>query len=431
MRSKIHNKIIILSLLLFTFTFINSYSQAEGDRILAIVGNDIILESDFQYQVQLYAQQNQLTQINPLLAQQIFQQMLTDKIVLAKAIQDSIEVTDDEVNRELDFRITSLIEQFGSIQRIEELYGMSLGKIKITLREELAKKLMTDKLKRKKFAGGIKVSDKEVREFFRTYQDSLPPASEEFELSHIFLIRKITDTEKKYAEDKANLILDSIKNGVDFSELAKRNSDDTQSAIEGGDLGFATKGSFVKPFEDALLSLKEGEVSEIVETEFGYHIIKLTEKIGDKLRSSHILIAYPRFESSDLETISFLNDLKTKIDNNEITFEDAAKQYSQDTISNKDGGYIGFVPVERLDSAVLEEIDVLDIGGITKPVRIGTDLNYGYEILKVISNNPEHKLTFENDYDVIKSFTLFYKENEEMEKWINELRETIYVDVKF
>ncbi len=110
MRSKIHNKIIILSLLLFTFTFINSYSQAEGDRILAIVGNDIILESDFQYQVQLYAQQNQLTQINPLLAQQIFQQMLTDKIVLAKAIQDSIEVTDDEVNRELDFRITSLIE---------------------------------------------------------------------------------------------------------------------------------------------------------------------------------------------------------------------------------------------------------------------------------------------------------------------------------
>ena len=417
--------------MLFTFSFINSYSQVEGDRILAIVGNDIILESDFQYQVQLYAQQNQLTQISPLLAQQIFQQMLTDKIVLAKAIQDSIEVTDEEVNRELEFRINSLIEQFGSVQRIEELYGTSLGKLKITLREELAKKLMTDKLKRKKFAGRIKVSDKEVREFFRTYQDSLPPASEEFELSHIFLIRKITDAEKKYANDKAELILDSIKNGVDFSELAKRNSDDTQSAINGGDLGFSTKGSFVKPFEDALFLLKEGEVSDIVETEFGYHIIKLYEKIGDKLRSSHILIAFPRFESSDLETISFLNDLTIKIENNEITFEDAAKQYSQDTITNNDGGYIGFVSVERLDSAALEEIEVLDIDGITKPIRMGTELDYGYEILKLLSNNPEHKLTLDNDYDIIKSYTLFYKENEEMDKWINELRETIFVDVKF
>ena len=417
--------------MLFTFSFINSHSQVEGDRILAIVGNDIILESDFQYQVQLYAQQNQLTQISPLLAQQIFQQMLTDKIILAKAIQDSIEITDEEVNRELEFRINSLIEQFGSVQRIEELYGTSLGKLKITLREELAKKLMTDKLKRKKFAGRIKVSDKEVREFFKTYQDSLPPASEEFELSHIFLIRKITDAEKKYANDKAKLILDSIKNGVDFSELAERNSDDTQSAINGGDLGFSTKGSFVKPFEDALFSLKEGEVSDIVETEFGYHIIKLYEKIGDKLRSSHILIAFPRFESSDLETISFLNDLTTKIENNEITFEDAAKQYSQDTITNNDGGYIGFVSVERLDSAVLEEIEVLDIDGITKPIRMGTELDYGYEILKLLSNNPEHKLTLDNDYDIIKSYTLFYKENEEMDKWINELRETIFVDVKF
>jgi peptidyl-prolyl cis-trans isomerase SurA len=430
LNNKVYKKITILTFLIFTILLGNIYPQVEGDRILAIVGNDIILESDFQYQLQLYAQQNQLTQIPPGLAQQIFQQLLTDKIVFAKAVQDSIEVTEDEINRELDFRINSLIDQFGTVQRVEELYGMSIGKIKITLRDELTKKLMTDKLKRKKFAGGIRISDKEVKEFFKTYQDSLPPASETLELAHIFMVRKISDAEKKYALDKAKLILDSIRSGIGFSELAKRNSDDEQSAVAGGDLGFATKGSFVKPFEETLFSMKIGEVSDIVETEFGYHIIKLTEKIGEKLRASHILIGFPRFESSDRETVSFLKDLKAKIVNNETTFDNAAKQYSQDTLTNNEGGYIGFIPVERLDSNVIDEIDELDIGDITDPVRIGTDVSYGYEIFKLISKDPEHKLTLDKDYEVIKSYALYFKENMEMEKWINELRETIYVDVK-
>jgi len=428
---KVFKKIIVLIILAYVTLFGNSFAQQfEGDRILAIVGNDIILESDFQYQVQLYAQQNQLTQISPLLAKQIFQQLLTDKIILAKAIQDSIEVTEEEINRELDYRINSLIEQFGTVQMIEEIYGMSLGKIKITLREDLAKKLMSDKLKRRKFAGGIKVSDKEVREFFETYQDSLPPASDEYELAHIFLIRKITDAEKKYAKDKALEILDSIKNGYDFSELAKRNSDDEQSAVNGGDLGYARKGSFVKPFEEALFSLEVGGVSDIVETEFGYHIIKLNEKIGSKLKCQHILVGFPRFESSDLETVSFLKDLKSKIDNNEITFEEAAKQYSQDSLTINEGGYIGIFPIDRLDSTVIEEIEVLDINEISNPVRLGSDLNYGYEILKVLDIKPAHELTLEGDYDRIKQYALIFKENEEMEKWINELRKTIFVDVK-
>jgi peptidyl-prolyl cis-trans isomerase SurA len=419
---------LILVIILFTT---KCYSQKEGDRILAVVGYDIILESDLQYQIQLYARQNQLTQINPMIAQQIFQQLLTEKIIYAKAEQDSITIKEDEVGKELEYRIKNMVEQVGSEKKVEEIYGMSIGKIKILLKEDLVKKMKADKLKRKKFQGSIKVSDKEVTEFYSKYRDSLPPAKEEYELAHIYMQKKVTDAEKLLAKEKAQKILDSLKQGADFSELAKRNSDDTQSAINGGDLGFSKKGVFVKEFEEALYSLNVGGTSDLVETEYGYHIIKVNEKKGDLVKSQHILVAYPKLESSDLETISFLKDMKSKIENKSMTFEDAAKQYSQDVSSNLKGGYLGFVQVDRLDSLTIDAIKDLDTGKISNPIKTSEERNYGFEVIKVIKKIPSHKLTIENDYDKIKKLAIMFKENTEMEKWIEEIKKTVYVDVKY
>ncbi len=148
----------------------------------------------------MYAKQNQLNEISPYIAQQLFQSILTNKILLAKADQDSIEVTEDEITREYENRIKSLIDQVGSQQRLEELYGMPMNRIKSTLKEELKKNLKVEKLKRKKFAGGVNVSEREVNEFYTTYKDSLPEVSEEFEIAHIFMERKISDAEKSEAK---------------------------------------------------------------------------------------------------------------------------------------------------------------------------------------------------------------------------------------
>lgn len=408
-----------------------SFAQKEGDRILAIVGNDIILESDLQYQLQLYARQNQLTQITPAIAQQIFQQMLIDKIIYAKAEQDSIIVKDDEINKELEYRIKNLIDQVGSEQRIQEIYGMSIGKIKMTLKEDLIKKLKSDKLKRKKFQGGIHISDAEVKKFYETYRDSIPPSSEEFELSHIFITQQVTSQEKLVAKNKILQILDSIKNGVDFSEMARLYSEDPGSAKNGGDLGWNKKGNFVKEFEEVAFSLQPGQVSEPVETVFGYHLIKVNEKKGNEIKLQHILITFPRLPESDLQTISLLKDVKKQIEANQVTFEEAAKKYSQDPETNQKGGYIGFVPLERLDSNVVETLKKTPIGSITDPLRVGSEKDYGYEILKLISISPPHKLTLESDYERIKKMALLFKENEEMNKWIEELKKFVYVDVKF
>jgi len=422
---------IILSLSLLLLLCLKASAQQEGDRILAIIGNDVILESDLQYQMQLYARQNQLQSISPAIVQQIFQQMVTEKIILAKAEQDSIEVKDDEINRELEYRIKSLVEQVGSEQRVQEIYGMPLVKIKMTLKDDLIKKMKSDKLRRKKFSSPTKVTDKEVRDFFREYGDSLPPASKEYEMYSIFINRKLTEAEKQLAKEKALTILDSIKNGADFSGLAKRNSDDAGSAVNGGDLGFAKKGVFVKEFEETLFGLNIGEVSDVVETEFGYHIIKLNEKKGDQYRGQHILVSFKKLESSDFETIAFLNTLRDSINNSLLSFEDAAKKYSQEQQTAARGGYMGFVPEEKLDSNYIESLSKLEFNEISKPIKSGDDKDYGYEIVKVKSITEPHSLTLENDFDRIKRYAIILKENKLYEDWVEELKKSIYVDVKF
>lgn len=423
-------KILVLSL--FFLTALNFlYAQKEGDRIIAIVGNEIILESDLQYQMQMYARQNNVTSINPAIAQSIFQQMITDKIILAKAEQDSIVVKDEEVNKELDYRLHSLIQQVGSEQRIQEVYGMPLVKIRLTLKEDLVKKMMGDKLKRKKFSNPVKVTDKEVREFYANYKDSLPQANEEFELSHIFITRKLTEGEKEISKAMALQILDSIKAGIDFSELSKRNSDDKGSAINGGDLGFAKKGVFVKEFEEALNKLNIDEVSGIVETEFGYHIIKLKEKKGDQLRAQHILVSFKKLESSDFETIALLNGIRDSINMGKLTFEQAVAKYSQDNETKSKDGYLGFISIDKLDSNYIGELKTLQIGEISKPVRSGDDMNYAYELIKVKSKVAPHKVTLETDYDRIKKYANSMKDSKAYEDWIEELKKSIYVDIKF
>lgn len=406
------------------------FSQVEGDRVIAVVGNDIITESDFQYQVQLYARQNQLREINPYIAQQIFQSMLTNKIILAKAEQDSIIVTEDEVLKELDQRLKGMIAQVGSEEKLVEVYGMSLPKIKLLLKEELQKSMKVDKLKRKKFQGGVKVSDKEVTSFYNTYKDSLPDQSDEYELAHIILSRKVSEAEKKVAKNLALEILDSIKQGKDFSEMAKKYSGDSMSAIQGGDLGYAKKGTFVKEFEETLYNLKPGEVSDVVETQFGYHIIKLNEKQGDKIRSQHILIKFPKLESSDFETIAFLKDLKSKISSGQITFDSAAKEYSEDITSKLKGGYLGLIPAEQLDSNTILVLNSLSPGQLSDPVRVGNNEQYGYEIFKMIKMIPSHKLSIDTDFNKIKSYATTFKESQEMEAWILQMKETVYVDIR-
>lgn len=420
---------IIAGILLVLAPFI--YSQQEGDRIIAIIGNEIILSSDLNYQLMLYARQNNISQVNDRIIQEVFRNMVTEKLILAKADQDSVYVSDEDVQKQLDYRIKSLIQQFGSEKNLEDAYGITVAKIKTILKDDIRKKMKVEKMKQKKFGFGIKVTRKEIQDFYKQYKDSIPDVPETYELYEIMRVPTLSEEAKSMARDKAEQLLDSLKNGADFSELARKYSDDSASAVNGGDLGRVKKGVFVKPFEDAAFLLKPGEISDVVETEYGYHIIKVNEKIGDMIELQHILVRFPHLESADFDAINFLKELKTKVQNGEATFQQLAYKYSQDQESAKDSGYIGILNLNSLaDSSEANKIKDLSEGQISDPIRLGDNRDYSYNIFYVKKRVPEHKPTLETDYKLIENYAQSYKENKELADWIDELKKSIYVEIK-
>ncbi|HCV43396.1 MAG TPA: parvulin peptidyl-prolyl isomerase, partial [Bacteroidetes bacterium] len=288
---------------------LSAYGQTL-DRVVAVVDNEIILESEMNAQVQFYVFNNKIDPNTPGIKEQVLQSMINEKLILAKAIEDSVSVTDDEVQQQLDAVIQQRIQQFGSEAKLEEVYGMPISRIKREFREEMRKNLLTQRLQQQRF-GSASISRRQVEEFFQTFKDSLGKVPEEVELAHIYIKPGFDKTAHEVALTKARTILDSLKAGADFGEMAKRYSDDPGSAPQGGDLGFVRRGQFVKEFETAVFSLGEKQLSSLIETEFGIHIIQLLERRGDAVHPRHILVRVPRTESSDQAAITLLDSVRS------------------------------------------------------------------------------------------------------------------------
>jgi peptidyl-prolyl cis-trans isomerase SurA len=424
---KISIKAVLIILLALSSA---AFSQKEGDRIIAIVGNEAILESDLNFQIISYMKQNNLADYNQEIIETVFQQMITEKLILAKAEQDSIFVSTDELQKQVDNRLKQLVDQFGSEKNLEQAYGITISKVKNILKEQIEQNIKVEKVKQEKFGSGVNVSRSEVIKFYNTYKDSLPPVPESFDLRQIVRVPKITEEARQQAKVKAMALLDSIKAGKDFSEMARLYSEDPGSAAQGGMLGKSKRGSFVKEFEDAAFLLNPGEVSDIVESEFGYHIIKLIEKSGDFITAQHILIKFPRVETADFEEINFLKGIKLKILNNETTFKLSAVKYSQESKSAADSGFIGKIGINELDSMEIIALKNLDKGDISDPVKVGDDRYYAYYLYLVEDRIAEHKADIKEDYKLIENFTLNFKQKKLLNDWIDELKKTIYVDIK-
>jgi peptidyl-prolyl cis-trans isomerase SurA len=406
------------------------YPQKVLDKIIAVVDNEVILQSELDFQVNQFAYTRKIDPQTPGLRSQILNSMIEEKLAYAQANYDSVVVSDEEVNSRIDYQLEYLKQQYGSKEKVEQLYGMSIEKIRRELNDDVRKSLMIQRLQEKNF-GMVDISRREVEEFFKDYKDSIGVIPEKVTISHIYRNPRKSETLKARFREKTQAILDSIKSGVDFAELAKRHSEDPGSAVQGGDLGYVKKGVFYPEFESAAFSLNEGQLSGIVETPVGFHIIQLLEKRGESIHTRHILIKIKNDDQADYAVIDFLTDIRDSVLKNVNTFKYYAKKYSEDNETSAFGGELGTFYLNQLDKNLLDIVTKLKQGEISFPRRIeyGGD-NYGYHIVFLQERTPQHAADMEKDYAEIKRLAEEYKKQKLYSRWIEKLKEKIYWEVR-
>jgi peptidyl-prolyl cis-trans isomerase SurA len=414
----------------FILIAVSVFAQQPVDKIIAVVDNEIILKSELDFRAAYEAAQKKINPSDPTLIKSILDQMIEEKLLYAQAELDSVTVTDEQVNNQLESQIGYFIQQYGSKEKLEQVYNMPVEKIKRTLRDDTRKNIMAQMVQQKKF-GEIQVTRKEVEEFFINYKDSLGIVPEKFQIAHIFQNPKTGERVRNKALELAKTLLDSIKKGGDFAELAKKFSDDPGSASLGGDLGFAQRGVFFPEYEAAAYSLGANQLSGIVESPVGFHIIQMIERRGESIHTRHILIKMKSDSEADLKAIEFLNDLRDSIVSGKNTFDYYAKKYNDDKERAKFAGELGVFEKNQLDKSLLDQIYKLKEGELTYPKRIDLDRNtYGFHIVKLLKRIPEHPANLDQDFDEVKRLAEFYKKQKLYDVWMDQLKEKIYWEVR-
>jgi peptidyl-prolyl cis-trans isomerase SurA len=401
------------------------------DRVVAVVGREAIFLSDLAAQVEFSAMSNRVDLATPGLREQVLDAMINEKLIVAQALNDTnVRVTEDDITAQLDELIAQRIKhpQIGSQQRLEEMYGMSVSRMKREFRDEMRKQLLSQRLQQMKFSS-VTVSRREIEEFYNTFKDSLPVVGEELELNHIFRYPRAGVSAREALMNKARSILDSIKAGGDFADFARRYSDDAATASSGGDLGSWKRGEFVPEFEEVVFALQEGQLSDVVETSRGLHIVEVKERRGDRITARHILFKTGLDPESGAEAVDFLETLRDSALAG-TPFIDLAKRHSDDKESGAMGGYLGRLPVDQFDQSIITAVDTLPAGSITKPVPVMTGSVKGFQIIWVKGRFPRHEMNLLDDYKRLEDLAGGYKRNTEYQKWLAELRGQIYWEVR-
>jgi len=414
---------------LFVFLLSNSFLSAQTllDRIVAVVDREIITESELNERLQFVAIQNRIDPAMPGLKKQVLDAMVEEKLMLAQAKIDSVEVKDEEVTRTLDMQIQNLIRQVGSEKQLEQLYGKSIARIKREYRDEIRNQLLMQRVRQQQ-EDKINVTRREVEEFFAVYKDSLPPVPEEFTISHILMFPKPDSTVEQKTRQEMQVILDSIRAGGDFADFARRYSTDG-TASGGGDLGWAKRGDYVREFEEAVFSLKEGQISNVIKTQFGYHIVQLLGRRGESVHARHILLKVDKSAVSDSTTIAQLLELKRRAEAGE-SFSELARKYSEDEETKSIGGDLGTFTADQLHPDFLQVLQSLKEGEISDPIQTSHSSRNAYHIVWLRKRTPAHEMNLQDDYRRVEQLALYMKRNKKYEEWLEELKKEIYVDIR-
>lgn len=408
------------------------------DKIIAQVGDEYILLSEIEAQ---YGYESERAGGLPPEARcQILEGLMMKKLLITQAQLDSVIVEAEQVEQELDGRIEYILGLMNNdVQQMEEYYGKTLNEIRTQFRSELRDQLIEQKM-RQSILADVEITPSEVKNFYNQIpRDSLPYFNSEVEVSEIVIIPKVNQEEREKALAQLQDVRKRILvDGESFAELAGIYSDDPGSASRGGDLGMQRRGTFVPEFEAAAYNLEEGEISEIVETEFGFHIIQLIERRGNMVHTKHILVK-PNITINDLELAEErLDSIKGVIESDSIPFEAAVKAFSSDKVQSfNNGGRIinnktgdTFFETADLETDIFFTIDTMEIGEISSPLRFQMeDGSYAFRIIRLNSMTDPHVANLKQDYTKIKNAAIEQQKSRFLNEWLEQRITSTFVEI--
>ncbi|WP_299825567.1 peptidylprolyl isomerase [uncultured Pontibacter sp.] len=410
--------------------------QRKVDGIIAKIDNHIILRSDLEFSYLQYLAQSK-QQPNEELKCDILRSMVQEKLLLARAEIDSVVVDEGMVTDQLNRRIEYLTAQVGGVERLEQYYNKSIKQLKDELRSTVKEQMIAEKMQQE-ISGKIKVTPKEIKRYFNAIPtDSLPYFSSEVELAQIVKYAQVSKQQKLEARKKLEAIRARIAAGEDFATLAKQYSQDPGSAAAGGELGFFKRKELVPEYEAAAMRLEPGQMSNVIESQFGFHLIQLIERKGQEFNSRHILIK-PETATVDVASAaSELDSVRTLIQADSITFAKAAKDFSDDKATKDNGGSIThrstgsmYIPMDQVDPSIFFVIDTMQIGEISKPIAFRTE--DGQEAVRIIylkSKSKPHMANLQDDYQKIATAALNQKKGKAVEDWFRKNIDTVFIEI--
>jgi len=432
-----NNKVLrIMMIAAFVMTGLSSFSQGKLiDKVVAVVGDNAIYYSDIENQYMQYLMQGYTADANTIRCK-VFEEILFAKLLLNQAKIDSVNVSEEQVEQEMDRRLQYFINQIGSREKLEAYYDKSIMQIKNDLRSVIYDQMLSEQVKRS-ISSDIRITPSEVKEFFDEIpKDSIFTVPSEIEYSEIVMEPKVSKEEKEFARAKLAGIRKRILDGADFATMATIYSEDPGSAAKGGELGDFTRGVMYPEFEAAAFLLQEGEISPIIETEAGFHILKLIKRKGDYINVRHILIQTKISPVSLEKTRTLMDSVYQLIASGKMTFEQAAARYSSVDSRNNGGAAINpatgnrsFSP-QQMDKNLFFTIDNMNVGEVKPPVLFQKDRSKkAYRIIRLDKRTKPHKASLETDYNLIQDAALNAKKAKAINDWIQEKTKNTYINI--
>ena len=405
------------------------------DKIVAVVGDKAILFSDVEAQALQMQAQSGVS--DSTIRCNVLEDIIIQKLLLNQAEKDSVTVSDEQVDGELNKKIRYFVNQIGSVEKLEAYLGKSIIKIKDDFKERIRDQLVVQQMQ-SKIAGDLKVTPAEVKTYFDNIpQDSLPLIESEIQVAQILKKPPVNEVERQRVKGELLDIKRKIADGKSFASMAAFYSEDPGSAVKGGDLGFVGRGEMVPEFEAAAFALKGKEISDVIETMYGFHIIQLIERRGETINVRHILMS-PKASSSDLDKARIkLDSVAALIKAGSITFEEAAAKYSDDVDTKFNGGLLvnpatgsTWFEVSQMDQSLFFVVDKQKVNEVSDPslVRVG-EKKESYRLVSLKARTNPHRANLKDDYQKIQQAAEAEKKDKQVRNWINRKRQSFYIKI--